>query len=497
MGGQADTKVPPSADEALELGLGALRSGREEDAIPALEQAIGQQPPDARLWQILGLLHRSTHELEPATAAFEKAAALAPGDAKIAHGLAQCRFEAGLKSEEWFVRARALAPSDLSLLQGWIAAVAAERGLAAAAALLDPELAARPGWTDGHWLMSRLRFAAGEPERSCDTLAAAARADRSSPELWHQWVRTLMKQCRHAEALEVVGEARRSISSRTIDMLEAAALSENGQLGPASAAWTRLGALGDLESMIFEARHLLRTGQAPVIAARAERLTNPQNLEPLFPYFALAWRLTGSAKLQWLEQDGLVRAYDIADRLPSLDRLGTLLRSLHTQSEQPLEQSVRRGTQTDGPLLNRIEPEIRQLRRALAQTVREHLRQLPASDPSHPQLRFARDRPLRFSGSWSVRLEDAGHHEQHVHPEGWFSSALYVALPETLGGTGKAGWLTLGQPQDSLGLDLKPIDLVEPKPGRLVLFPSTMWHGTVPYPSGERLTVAFDVARPV
>ena len=37
---------------------------------------------------------------------------------------------------------------------------------------------------------------------------------------------------------------------------------------------------------------------------------------------------------------------------------------------------------------------------------------------------------------------------------------------------------------------------VEPRPGRLVLFPSWMWHGTVPFGAGERLTVAFDVAPP-
>ncbi|MFN5127999.1 MAG: putative 2OG-Fe(II) oxygenase [Sphingomonadaceae bacterium] len=41
---------------------------------------------------------------------------------------------------------------------------------------------------------------------------------------------------------------------------------------------------------------------------------------------------------------------------------------------------------------------------------------------------------------------------------------------------------------------LPPIKTVEPKPSRLVLFPSTMWHGTNPIESGERLTVAFDIA---
>jgi hypothetical protein len=71
---------------------------------------------------------------------------------------------------------------------------------------------------------------------------------------------------------------------------------------------------------------------------------------------------------------------------------------------------------------------------------------------------------------------------------------LYVALPAM--DRGHEGWLKLGEPQAEMGLDLPPFRQIEPKPGRLVLFPSTMWHGTVPFEAGERLTVAFDVAKP-
>jgi hypothetical protein len=91
-------------------------------------------------------------------------------------------------------------------------------------------------------------------------------------------------------------------------------------------------------------------------------------------------------------------------------------------------------------------------------------------------------------------LSGTGYHSNHIHPEGWFSSAFYVALPESTGG--HAGWLTLGGSETELGIDLPPTRLIEPRPGRLVLFPSTMWHGTIPFTAGERLTVAFDVARP-
>jgi hypothetical protein len=97
-----------------------------------------------------------------------------------------------------------------------------------------------------------------------------------------------------------------------------------------------------------------------------------------------------------------------------------------------------------------------------------------------------------------VRLTGSGHHAHHVHPAGWFSSAFYVSLPgESEGGPPPAGWLTLGAPPEELGLDLQPVRRIEPRPGRLVLFPSILWHGTEPFGAGERLTAACDVALPV
>ena len=91
-------------------------------------------------------------------------------------------------------------------------------------------------------------------------------------------------------------------------------------------------------------------------------------------------------------------------------------------------------------------------------------------------------------------------HVDHVHPEGWLSSALYISLPAKAMGDGSGesahdGWLSFGENRE-LVPDLEPFRMIEPKEGRLVLFPSTMWHGTRKFDDGERLTVAFDIARP-
>jgi hypothetical protein len=72
---------------------------------------------------------------------------------------------------------------------------------------------------------------------------------------------------------------------------------------------------------------------------------------------------------------------------------------------------------------------------------------------------------------------------------------LYIVLPPDLGDK-EAGYLALGDPNaPSFKIDLPALRTIEPKPGRLVLFPSYMWHGTLPFGEGERMSVAFDVAR--
>jgi hypothetical protein len=243
-------------------------------------------------------------------------------------------------------------------------------------------------------------------------------------------------------------------------------------------------------------RHLLRSGRPVEAAAAADRWTDQDPDRLMVPYQSIAWRLTDDPRWQWLEGDErLVGVYDLADRVP-MDALATRLRGLHIDQSQPLEQSLRGGTQTIGTLFSRIEPEIQALRAAIVDAVERHIAQLPPPAREHPTLVEQRGEPVRFAGSWSVRLADAGFHINHTHPAGWLSSAFYVALPEAaMGGENHAGWLSLGEATE-LGIDLPPLKLVEPKPGRLVLFPSTMWHGTRPFAEGERLTVAFDVARP-
>ena len=125
------------------------------------------------------------------------------------------------------------------------------------------------------------------------------------------------------------------------------------------------------------------------------------------------------------------------------------------------------------------------------EAVRDYISRLKA-DVSDPVGCRRTDR-YRFAGLWSTRLADGGWLPNHVHDRGWISSAYYVSLmaaekPKDQ----RAGMLKFGEPpRPTPGCDT---DIVhEPVLGRLVLFPSYFWHGTIPFEGVERLSISFDV----
>ena len=491
------TTDPADADAVYRSTLIALNHGLAEDAIPIARAGTERHPNDARMWQVLALACRDIGDLAPAVEAIERAAALAPRDALIAHTRARAALEAGLPSTQLFDAARRLAPNDTSALLGHVAALLAERGLEDAAALLEERLRAQPEWLEGHATLARLRWMGSERERFTASFETALLAAPRNLDLWRELANTLMHAALYDDAIAVLWRGGAAVGTHpALIALETVCHAEKGETETADRLFAQLGAIEHVTMAARYARHLLRAGRPEAAAAFVEgwRARDPDHL--LIPYLSVAWRLTGDPRWTRLEGDPrLVGVYDIADQIPSLADLAKRLRGLHLSLHYPLEQSLRGGTQTDGPLFSRIDPEIRALRTAVAAAVEQHVAQLPAPDAANPTL-ISRRAPIRFAGSWSVRLTDAGFHVNHVHPQGWLSSAFYVSLPEdTMGGSDHAGWLSIGEASE-LGVELEPIRLIEPKPGRLVLFPSTMWHGTRPFAAGERLTVAFDIGRP-
>ena len=473
--------------------MAAFRAGDAAAGLRVIEAARARHPGEARLWHASGLLHRAVHDHEAALACCARAAMLLPHDFGVAHLHARVSLEAGLPAAALYERTLRIERRDNALL-GFVEAVLAEHGPAPAIRLLDDFLGGDPGWIPGHAYLSRLRYIAGDRDRLTESFERALAQRSDDIFMWCELITTLMGAERFEDALAAVGRARAAAGPHeTFDADEAICLDELGEHERAEQLFAPLAGNGDIGLIVRRLRNLLRLGRPHEAGALAEASLAADEAGLLVPYLSVVWRTTGDPRAAWLEADErLVGVYDLGDQLPDLHKITNRLRALHSNGAQPLGQSLRGGTQTQGDILFRIDPEIQALRAVLIETMARHLAQLPPADPGHPTLKRQRTGPPRLAGSWSVRLTDGGHHANHIHPEGWFSSAFYLVVPA--GAADHAGWLKLGEPCTGLGIELPPTRLVEPKPGRFVLFPSTMWHGTIPFPSGERLTVSVDFA---
>jgi len=211
-----------------------------------------------------------------------------------------------------------------------------------------------------------------------------------------------------------------------------------------------------------------------------------------------AWRLLEDARDETLMgYDELVRVFDLepppgfADMAAFNAALEEELKHLHPQRREFLGQSLRRGTQTAGHLFGGGHKLVDRLKMRIDEAVARYIAALEA-DAAHP-LRGRRGNSFTYNGSWSSRLGDCGFHVNHIHPMGWISSCYYVGLPATVADEdARQGWIKFGEPDFDAKLPIRRA--IQPRLGRLVLFPSYMWHGTIPFHGEEkRTTIAFDV----
>jgi len=464
-------------------------------------RAAAERSQVALLWQWTALLERSLDEYEASLASFGRAAALAPADLGIAHGHARVALEAGVPAEALFAEALRLSPTDGDLLLGYVASLFAAGRLQAAEATLENAVTRSPFWSEGHLQLAHLRSRMGKRQQATASVEQALRQYPGQEQLWIALFRLHLQAEQFAALDDAVARARAHLPpSEMLLSYETIAAAERGDGARADRLFNGMnpGLRASLE--IYRIRHLLRSERVELACAAIDSTLKTSQAADVWPYASVAWRLAGDPRWQWLEGDldRLVTVVDLTADLPTMAGLEQALRRLHVAEGEYLDQSVRGGSQTDGPLFTKIDSNVRGLRSAVVSAVEAHVRNLPARDPSHPLLAPPRDQRIRFSGSWSVLLRGSGYHANHVHPQGWISSAFYIRVPEPAAGDSpNSGWLTLGEPQQGLAVDLAPFREIEPKPGRLVLFPSYMWHGTRPFAAGERLTAAFDVRHPI
>ncbi|HEX8481712.1 MAG TPA: putative 2OG-Fe(II) oxygenase [Allosphingosinicella sp.] len=487
--------TPAEAEAALDRAISSYRAHRYAEARAELRTLVSREPANATAWNLLGYLHRDMGEAEAAAAAFDRALELRPDDPTALNGRARMALE---RSEsdvlDRYAAALRASPGDPKLILELSEARLANGDGGAIEEFAS--LAARmPRWSEGQIELARMLWESRRDPGFADHVERLLREEPGRLDLRRGLIALLSGSDHHQEAARAAREARTAGGGGgEFALLEAVSAGRAGDVAGADALFA-LVPPGFPGRALHWSVHLIRQGKleparTSIEAALAE---DPEGVGA-WAVAELIYRKLGDERSAWLSgQQGLVRALDLPLNPSRLDAITALLLELHSTGVEMVDQSVRSGTQTRWRLFDRREPELAELRRAIEAALADYAAGLPAADERHPLLRH-RDCTLAITGSWSVRLTGSGYHVSHMHPLGLVSSACYFLVPPSASSSDE-GRLELGRPPPDLMLDLEPLHIVEPRPGRLILFPSFLHHGTRPFAAGERLTVAFDVAR--
>jgi len=489
---------PPDRARRLDLARQALGAGLTAQAIPLLSAMARHLPGDAEVAKLHGVALRLEQRLGEAAAVFAAARAAGATDPMLLQGLAQTRYELGLPAAQLFAQAQHTMPGNPEILRNRAAAMADEGDPGGAEQLLEAALRGAPDWLDGHQALATLRWTNGDQARFADSYAAACAQQPGNAALWLAWFRALAQSRDWPAALAVLDQAE-AAGGETPAILVARLFvaSESGDSAATDHWLDRTAQIGGDTANLCRVRHFLRQHRpADAAALCLQQLTTPS--APLFwPYLSLAWRVLNDPRAQWLDRpEALIQPLAVDLTSGDYAELADVLRGLHVLQRPYIEQSVRGGTQTNRSVILRHEPIIRRTHAAWLAAIRSYVDGLPPFEQGHPLLGLPRGE-LLVEGSWSVRLLRQGYNVPHNHPAGWLSTAFYIALPDPAQlGPAPAGHIAFGTPPAELGLDLPAYCTIEPRVGRTAIFPSTMWHRTMPFEDGERLVLALDIRRP-
>jgi Flp pilus assembly protein TadD len=491
---------------AARLGLARLLHGadRIEEALAEATALVEANARDAEAWNVLGTTNRALGRVADAEDAFRKAIGIAPAYAVARHNLGALLASVSRNQEalEELDQAAAAGLTGSEVDHNRASAMMALGRFDEAESLLENAIRDTPLAVSLQMLLARIRYMRGD-ERFADRLRQAVADNPEVVELLIACSQILRGAGQLGEAASVLGGASAHAKADARLLAELSALSQDRgdyavALDLAERAVSVMPGDARLGDLVIQA--LLSLGRG------AEAMPLIEDLRRRIPmdqfYIALeatAARQAGDARYASLyDYERLVQRYELpvppgwssiddfhADLIP-------VLRDRHRFVAPPLDQSLRGGTQTPGGLSGDPDPVIRAFLETIKEPIGEYCSKL-GTDPGHP-LSARNTGAFRLIGCWSVLLRRDGFHVNHVHSEGWISSAYYVQVPDEVADQeAQSGWIKFGEPKFFVP-DAKPEKIVQPAVGTLVLFPSYMWHGTTPILGDEpRMTIAFDV----
>ncbi len=312
-----------------------------------------------------------------------------------------------------------------------------------------------------------------------------------------------------AQALRLSGDvagAQRALKAAVSAHPEASApcfdlgnlLHEQGAFDQSIAAYTESLARRPGQNLVLSNRAAarLKVGQPQEALADAESyLATGQRSANVAAYRVLALQMLGrlDEARAWSDPETMVFPHQPDAPASFPKALEADIRAHPTLTEQwdPARRAARGGKVT-AELMSHPTPAIESFVRLIRSAVDSLIARLP-DEAGHP---FFGAKPAAYNLTvWGNILAPGGHQASHIHNLGWLSGVYYPDLPPEIDNSSRQGWIVFGEP----GYGLPAPEGFAPRflrlqPGMMFLFPSYIWHHTVPLETGaERVSVAFDI----
>jgi len=535
---RACVSAPKEPMHAVHLGRARALMGQTDEAITAYRAAIKLQPGLAGAYFELGTLQQRSGRLEDAESTYRKLLRAMPDNAQAKLMLGWVLMEAGKPEDAEILLRRALdtaadANMQANLRKGLAWSIRRQNRHEEALAEFDTVRRLDPAMPHVDIQRAEIMQELRRYDEALEIFQAALAREPIDPLLHRTYNDLLYRLGRKEDFLKSYDRAPKS---RELLMDKAAFLTQDKRPAQAYEAYRELlttsptdpgaalGAAGMLSLLghhgeaqnIFDAVLAQHANNVDVCNAAGEAALlggDPQRSMALYqhgvrlaPYnqaslagLSATYRIMGDERDESLNgYDSLIQLFDLdppqgfSDMADFNAELNAYLDRLHPQTREYISQSLRGGTQTPAQLFGAGHDLVQRLQVRISEAVGRYIGGLK-QDADHPFL-SRRGRDFRYVGSWSSRLRDCGFHINHIHPTGWISSCYYVGLPEAVKDeTARQGWIKFGEPSFAVKLDNPVRRAVQPVAGRLVLFPSYMWHGTIPFHDAQpRTTIAFD-----
>jgi len=173
------------------------------------------------------------------------------------------------------------------------------------------------------------------------------------------------------------------------------------------------------------------------------------------------------------------------------DLINKVLQDFESSNISRKTQSLlNKGFQSSGNIFNLESLAIQKLKNIIEEKILEYRDFYKSSSEG-----FIKNWPKKYTiYGWLIIMNEGGNLSSHIHKEGWLSSSIYLKRPKKV--DKNDGDIKFSLHGGNYVSDSKefPEKIINIDQGDMVMFPSSIFHSTIPFDLNEqRITLAFDI----